>query len=70
MRVRSAPSAAEEGGHDQAEVVEAMGVSEQRASAIESGSVAELATLTDYISGLGGEPKVIADFGDSWHLVA
>lgn len=54
----------------QAEVAEAMGVSQQRVSAIESGSVAELATLADYIHALGGELKVIADFGDSWQRVA
>ena len=39
-------------------------------SAIESGAVAELATLGDYIRALGGELKVIADFGDSWRRVA
>jgi DNA-binding XRE family transcriptional regulator len=48
---------------------EAMGVSQQRVSAIESGSVAELATLADYIRAIGGELKVIADFGDSWQRV-
>ena len=48
-----------------------MGVSQQRVSAIESGAVAELATLgDDYIRALGGELKVIADFGDSWRRVA
>ena len=57
-------------GMTQAEVAEAMGVSQQRVSAIESGSVAELATLGDYIRALGGELKVIADFGDSWRRVA
>lgn len=57
-------------GLTQAEVAEAMGVSQQRVSAIESGSVAELATLADYICALGGELKVIADFGDSWRRVA
>ena len=57
-------------GMTQAEVAEAMGVSQQRVSAIESGSVAELATLADYIYALGGELKVIADFGDSWRRVA
>jgi hypothetical protein len=30
----------------------------------------ELATLADYIRALGGELKVIADFGDSWRRVA
>jgi DNA-binding XRE family transcriptional regulator len=57
-------------GLTQAEVAEAMGVSQQRVSAIESGAVAELATLGDYIRALGGELKVIADFGDSWRRVA
>ncbi|MFD0855817.1 helix-turn-helix domain-containing protein [Actinomadura adrarensis] len=57
-------------GLTQAEVAEAMGVSQQRVSAIESGSVAELGTLADYIHALGGELKVIADFGDSWQRVA
>jgi DNA-binding XRE family transcriptional regulator len=57
-------------GMTQAEVAEAMGVSQQRVSAIERGSVAELATLADYIRALGGELKVIADFGDSWRRVA
>jgi hypothetical protein len=47
-----------------------MGVSQQRVSAIESGAVAERATLGDYIRALGGELKVIADFGDSWRRVA
>jgi transcriptional regulator with XRE-family HTH domain len=51
-------------GLTQTEVAEAMGVSQQRVSAIESGVVAELATLGDYVRALGGELKVIADFGD------
>ncbi len=50
-------------GLPQAEVADAMGVSQQRVSAIESGAVVELATLGDYIRALGGELKVIADFG-------
>lgn len=54
----------------QAEVAEAIGVSQQRVSTIESGSVAELAALADYIRALGGELKAIADFGDSWRRVA
>jgi DNA-binding XRE family transcriptional regulator len=57
-------------GLTQVEVAEAMGVSQQRVSAIESGAVSELATLGDYIRALGGELKVIADFGDSWRRVA
>ena len=38
-----------------------LGVSQQCVSAIESGGVAELATLADYIHALGGELKVIAE---------
>ena len=54
----------------QAEVAEAMGVTQQRVSSIESCSIAELATLADDIHALGGELKVIADFGDSWRRIA
>ena len=57
-------------GLTQGEVAEAMGVTQQRVSAIENGSVAELSTLADYVRALGGELKVIADFGDSWRRVA
>ena len=57
-------------GLTQAEVAEAMGVTQQRVSAIENGSIAELSTLADYIRALGGELKVIADFGDTWQRVA
>jgi DNA-binding XRE family transcriptional regulator len=57
-------------GLTQAEVAEAMGISQQRVSAIENGAVAVLATLADYIRALGGELKVIADFGDTWRRVA
>src|SRR5260221_7205994 len=45
-------------GLTQAEVAEAMGVSQQRVSAIESGSVSSLATLAEYVRALGGELKV------------
>ncbi len=57
-------------GLTQTEVAEAMGISQQRVSAIENGAVAVLATLADYIRALGGELKVIADFGDTWRRVA
>jgi DNA-binding XRE family transcriptional regulator len=57
-------------GLTQADVAEIMGVTQQRVSAIENGAVAELATLADYIRAIGGELKVIADFGDSWRRVA
>jgi hypothetical protein len=45
-----------------------MGISQQRVSGIENGAV--LTTLADYIRALGGELKVIADFGDTWRRVA
>ncbi|SEG96235.1 Helix-turn-helix [Nonomuraea solani] len=57
-------------GLTQSEVAQTMGVSQQRVSAIENGSIAELATLGLYIRALGGELKVIADFGDTWQRVA
>jgi hypothetical protein len=47
-----------------------MGVTQQRVSAIENGAIAELATLAGFIRAIGGELKVIADFGDSWCRVA
>ncbi|MEU6711942.1 helix-turn-helix transcriptional regulator [Nonomuraea sp. NPDC046802] len=57
-------------GLTQSEVAQTMGVTQQRVSAIENGSIAELATLGLYIRALGGELKVIADFGDTWQRVA
>jgi DNA-binding XRE family transcriptional regulator len=57
-------------GLTQVEVAEAMGVSQQRVSAIENGAVAEMATLAEFVRALGGELKIIADFGDSWQRVA
>jgi DNA-binding XRE family transcriptional regulator len=57
-------------GLTQAEVAEATGVTQQRVSAIENGSVAELSTPADYIRALGGELKVIADFGDTRQRIA
>jgi transcriptional regulator with XRE-family HTH domain len=57
-------------GLTQAEVADAMGLSQQRVSAIENGAVAELATLGTTSGALGGELKVIVDFGDSWCRVA
>src|SRR5260370_41045896 len=57
-------------GLTQAEVAEAMGVTQQRVSAIENGAVAVLATLADYIRALGGGGEVIARFGDTLRRVA
>ena len=57
-------------GMTQAEVAEVMGVSQQRSRRSKVARLRELATLADYIRALGGELKVIADFGDSWRRVA
>lgn len=70
VRAEYLPEMRRKAGLTQAEVANKMGVSQQRVSAIESGSVAELATIADYIRALGGELKVIADFGDTWRRVA
>jgi predicted XRE-type DNA-binding protein len=54
--------------HDlsQTELAKAMKVSQSRVSKIERGELArsELGTLESYVEALGGELKVIADFGD------
>ncbi|GAA3865651.1 hypothetical protein GCM10023084_18530 [Streptomyces lacrimifluminis] len=49
-----------------------MGVSAPRISAIEHGEIdrTEVATLRSYVRALGGELRVIADFGDSAYTVA
>ncbi len=50
----------------QATVADAMGVSQARVSAIESGDLisSEVATLARYVAALGGRLELIADFGD------
>ncbi|MGN9837818.1 helix-turn-helix domain-containing protein [Nonomuraea sp. H19] len=70
VRAESLAEMRRKAGMTQAEVAEVMGVSQQRVSAIESGTVAELTTLGEYIRALGGQLKVIADFGDTWQRVA
>lgn len=57
-------------GLTQADVAKAIGVTPQRVSAIESGQVAEISVLAQYVQALGGELKVIADFGDTIQRVA
>ncbi|MFI6455552.1 hypothetical protein ACIBF6_28800 [Streptosporangium amethystogenes] len=42
-----------------------MGVSQARVSQIESGVISEVATLAAYVTALGGQLKIVADFGDS-----
>jgi len=50
----------------QVEVAERMGVSQSRVSAIERGEVSatELGTVSKYIAALGGQLRIVADFGD------
>lgn len=56
----------------QREVAEAMGVSQPRISAIESGgaSAAEVATLKAYVAALGGELHIVAEFDGAAVTVA
>lgn len=51
---------------NQTEVAEAMHVTQSRVSRIERGDIAhtEVGTLQAYVEALGGELRVIADFGD------
>ena len=50
----------------QTQVAERMGVSQARVSAIEHGEVtaAEVGTIAKYIAALGGQLRIVADFGD------
>jgi DNA-binding XRE family transcriptional regulator len=52
-------------GLRQIDVAKAMGVSQARVSQIEHGVISEVATLAAYVAALGGQLKVVADFGDS-----
>ncbi|MFF4411106.1 helix-turn-helix domain-containing protein [Streptosporangium sp. NPDC001559] len=52
-------------GLRQEDVARAMGVSQARVSQIESGVISEVATLAAYVMALGGQLKIVADFGDS-----
>lgn len=56
----------------QRDIADSMGVSAPRISAIEHGEIdrTEVATLRSYVRALGGELRVIADFGDSAYTVA
>ena len=51
-------------GLTQTQMARRMGVSQTRVSQIERGEVAELRTLASYVTALGGELKLVADFGD------
>jgi predicted XRE-type DNA-binding protein len=55
-------------GHTrQADVAALMGVSQARVSKLESGDLShtELGTLQSYVAALGGQLRVVADFGES-----
>ena len=56
----------------QRDIGESMGVSTPRVSAIEHGEIdrTEVATLRAYVRALGGELRVVADFGDTHYTVA
>jgi predicted XRE-type DNA-binding protein len=51
----------------QADVAAMMGVSQARVSKLESGDLShtELGTLQSYVAALGGNLRVVADFGES-----
>ena len=51
----------------QADVAAQMGVSQARVSKLESGDLShtELGTLQSYVAALGGNLRVVADFGES-----
>ncbi|MFC3573007.1 XRE family transcriptional regulator [Streptomyces yaanensis] len=56
----------------QRHIADSMGVSAPRISAIEHGEIdrTEVATLRAYVQALGGELRVVADFGDAAYTVA
>ncbi|MGI5211402.1 helix-turn-helix domain-containing protein [Plantactinospora sp. CA-290183] len=51
-------------GMTQAQLAEAAGLSQARISQIENGTVTNLETLREYVSGLGGHLNVVARIGD------
>jgi|SwirhisoilCB1_FD_contig_31_11289789_length_748_multi_3_in_0_out_0_1 predicted transcriptional regulator len=55
----------------QREIADSMGVSTPRISAIEHGEIdrTEVATLRAYVRALGGELRVVADFGGAAYTV-
>lgn len=56
----------------QVQVAENMGVSQRRVSAIERGEIdrSEITTLRAYINALGGQIRIVADFGDESTQIA
>jgi DNA-binding XRE family transcriptional regulator len=57
-------------GFSQKQVAEAMGVSQQRISAIERGAISEIDTLSGYVAAIGGRLRIMVDFGGDLAAVA
>ena len=55
----------------QTDIARAMGVSQARVSRIEKGQLArsEVDTLAAYVNALGGQLKIVADFGDETYVL-
>jgi predicted XRE-type DNA-binding protein len=55
----------------QVEVARAMGVTQARVSRIEKGQLqrSEVDTLAAYVTALGGQLKIVADFGDESYVL-
>ena len=55
----------------QRDIADEMGVSTPRISAIENGEIdrIEVATLRSYVQALGGQLRLVADFGDAHYTV-
>ena len=56
----------------QVQVAKLMGISQRRVSAIERGDLdrSEITTLRTYIAALGGQIRILADFGDDSTQIA
>lgn len=72
LRARRLVEMRKEQALTQQQIAEALGVTQPRVSAIEHGEVhkVEVATLRAYVEALGGQLKVVAEFGDTSYLVA
>ncbi len=57
-------------GVTQQELAERIGITQSRVSKIERGDLATLSVVRSYVEGLGGEVKVVADFGDRSVLIS
>ncbi|CAM5475726.1 helix-turn-helix domain-containing protein [Streptomyces aurantiogriseus] len=60
-----------EQGFTQRDIADSMGVSTPRISALEHGEIdrTDLATLRSYVRALGGELRLVADFGGTQYTV-